>query len=690
MVGNEVLHNAKGGIVARARSTVEVLHNTVVGNGFSGQAAEGAGGIVLGPFGGEAAHNNIVVGNRFGLNCMQCQAQYGHNDVWGNSEGYVGDASPAAGDVALDPRFANPGENDFHLLPSSPCIDAGVDVGVATDADGQPRPFGPAPDIGAFEYVQGAPGLVLNEVMANPLDERTGEFVEVHNVSDDPVDLAGFVLTDGDATDTLESFEGGPTVIPPGGFGVVLDRDYVGGYALPGEVALLTVPDARLGNSLSLGDPVELRMPNGVQVVSAFSHPFNPGNGVSAERQAPDEGASWVASPCGASPGEANCAAGGGPAPAPGDLSLVISEVMANPLDERTGEFVEVYNAGDAVAELAGLILSDGDSDDVLQSYQGGATEVPAGGYAVVLDRDFADQYEIPAEAVRLTVGNASLGNGLSINDPITLRGADDELLATYSHPFNPGDGRSAELADLQGGDVAANWAAATCAQAPLASPGGPNCAAGERVNPAALTLVINEVMANAQNEDTGEFVELFNHGAEPVEAAGLVLDDGDATDTLLIVNAEVVITAPSGEVIHRCQTNGMGRFSTTDLPAGMFKVTVSRGGYVSESFRCQIPHRGTLNGLRVDLVQVRVRVLEMYRDAALPLLPNEECWAHWTPRDLVHHLGRRAGRRHVVLEKLTRLLERVYWAREPAEESVLPQARDLASGVERSNTVRY
>ncbi len=163
-----------------------------------------------------------------------------------------------------------------------------------------------------------------------------------------------------------------------------------------------------------------------------------------------------------------------------------------------------------------------------------------------------------------------------------------------------------------------------------------------------------------------------------------------DATDTLLIVNAEVVITAPSGEVIHRCQTNGMGRFSTTDLPAGMFKVTVSRGGYVSESFRCQIPHRGTLNGLRVDLVQVRVRVLEMYRDAALPLLPNEECWAHWTPRDLVHHLGRRAGRRHVVLEKLTRLLERVYWAREPAEESVLPQARDLASGVERSNTVRY
>lgn len=163
-----------------------------------------------------------------------------------------------------------------------------------------------------------------------------------------------------------------------------------------------------------------------------------------------------------------------------------------------------------------------------------------------------------------------------------------------------------------------------------------------------------------------------------------------DATDTRLVVGAEVVLKTPSGEVVHRCETNGVGRFDTGDLPACMLTVTVSRGGYVSESFRCQIPHRGTLNGLRVDLVQVRVRVLEMYRDAALPLLPKEEYWAHWTPRDLVHHLSRRAGRRLKVLEKLTRLLEAVYWSKDPANESVLPRARDLADGVERGSTVRY
>ena len=163
-----------------------------------------------------------------------------------------------------------------------------------------------------------------------------------------------------------------------------------------------------------------------------------------------------------------------------------------------------------------------------------------------------------------------------------------------------------------------------------------------------------------------------------------------DATDTRLVLGAAVEVRDPSGQVIERGKTDGVGKFSTGDLPAGMLQVTVSMAGYVSETFRCQVPHRGTLNGLRVDLVQVRVRVLEMYRDAALPLLPREEYWGHWTPRELVHHLSRRAGRRHKVLELLTRLLEEAYWGKEPAHEAVVERARDLAQALERGGTVRY
>jgi len=40
---------------------------------------------------------------------------------------------------------------DFHLTQSSDAVDAGIDAGVTEDLDGNPRPFGSAPDIGAYE-----------------------------------------------------------------------------------------------------------------------------------------------------------------------------------------------------------------------------------------------------------------------------------------------------------------------------------------------------------------------------------------------------------------------------------------------------------------------------------------------------------------------------------------------------------
>ena len=529
IVNNEILHNTKGGIVGQRAAGGTILHNTVVGNGFAAAANELAGGIALGPASNAQARDNIVVGNRYGLNCQGCAGLLGHNDVWGNVEDYVGEASPGNGDLSIDPGFVDPGEGDFRLRVGSPCIDAGVELGVATDALGAVRPFGAAPDLGAYEWARAFPGLVLNEVMANPVVETTGEYLEIVNTSDAPVDAAGLTVDDGDALDALVGWQGGPTVIPPGGFAVVLDPDHVDTYDIPEGTVLLTVDDAALGNGLALGDPITLLA--GAAVLATYAHPFDPGNGVSAERPAPDAAdgpGAWVASPCGASPGAENCAL------TPPDLGAGprISEVMANPLDEGTGEFVEIYNLGPGALDLAGALLSDGDADDVLEAWQaGGGTVLEAGAYAVVLDRDYAGQYSIPGEALRLTVGNRQLGNALSTNDPVTLRDAAGGLLASFSHPFDPGNGRSAEMVDPALGDVAANWVATPCEAPPFATPGAPGCAGGGGGAP--VTLVITEVMSNPLSEDTGEYVELYNPGDAPAAASGLLLDDGDATDVL-------------------------------------------------------------------------------------------------------------------------------------------------------------
>ena len=54
------------------------------------------------------------------------------------------------GNIDADPRFIE--EGNFHLTSVSPCIDAGMDTGLFTDLDGDPRPHGNGFDIGADEF----------------------------------------------------------------------------------------------------------------------------------------------------------------------------------------------------------------------------------------------------------------------------------------------------------------------------------------------------------------------------------------------------------------------------------------------------------------------------------------------------------------------------------------------------------
>ncbi len=73
--------------------------------------------------------------------------------------GWVCQNPPPAHDLwKVDPKFVNPSENDYHLQSISPAINAGVTISsVANDYDGNSRPQGSAPDIGAYEYVGAAP-----------------------------------------------------------------------------------------------------------------------------------------------------------------------------------------------------------------------------------------------------------------------------------------------------------------------------------------------------------------------------------------------------------------------------------------------------------------------------------------------------------------------------------------------------
>ena len=61
-----------------------------------------------------------------------------------------------------DPKLIDVESNNFHLQSDSPCIDAGVDLGLTQDYDGNTIPVGFFPDIGAYEYTGENPFLNAN------------------------------------------------------------------------------------------------------------------------------------------------------------------------------------------------------------------------------------------------------------------------------------------------------------------------------------------------------------------------------------------------------------------------------------------------------------------------------------------------------------------------------------------------
>ena len=89
--------------------------------------------------------------------------------VWDNMGGEIGGdgdphvtysdvkgGCPGVGNIDADPLFFDPENRNYHILPGSPCMDAGFDVGIYIDIDGDERPQSYDFDMGADEiHVEG-------------------------------------------------------------------------------------------------------------------------------------------------------------------------------------------------------------------------------------------------------------------------------------------------------------------------------------------------------------------------------------------------------------------------------------------------------------------------------------------------------------------------------------------------------
>jgi len=102
-------------------------------------------------------------------------AKFYYNDSEKTFSEYQAASGQDSHSISLDPSFVDPDNGDFHLKVGSPCIDAGVDVGLDRDFDYNPVPWGAGVDIGAFELVRRITVLKLSH---NPLDCR-GKWIDL-------------------------------------------------------------------------------------------------------------------------------------------------------------------------------------------------------------------------------------------------------------------------------------------------------------------------------------------------------------------------------------------------------------------------------------------------------------------------------------------------------------------------------
>jgi hypothetical protein len=127
--------------------TATLIHNTLAGSGTGYGVFVGSGYVTL------TLTNTIVTSHTWGItNTVPASSSViaDHTLFWANqSNGILGN-NPVEG----NPDFIDPNTENYHIGLHSAAIDAGVEAGVNSDIDGDLRPHGSAPDIGADEAMR--------------------------------------------------------------------------------------------------------------------------------------------------------------------------------------------------------------------------------------------------------------------------------------------------------------------------------------------------------------------------------------------------------------------------------------------------------------------------------------------------------------------------------------------------------
>lgn len=362
--------------------------------------------------------------------------------------------------------------------------------------------------------------VVINEVSSNGF--AGGDFIELYNKSNVPVDLSGYHLKDNQPlTDDDIPLDG---KIPPQGY-----------------VVIYTQAPSSGPKSFGLGgtDEAHLVSPDGLTTIDSYSWTSHrtPSWG-----RSPDATGDFAVTTS-PTPGGPNALA------STAEAQVTINEVFTDGAGTSTPglhDYVEIYNGGSAPIDLTGWYVTDGagtptPADRVTL---GGATAVvPAAGYLAV-ETELNDS-ELPAGFTYLPASNGTKsGFGLSKTDWVFLYKPDDTLVATTFKGLVPDEHANTWSRVTSGTGLWKNGADQTPG-AINTFPGG----GGEEptLDPNWDDIEINEIASLNDDDDGnpgfGDAVELANTGDNAVSIEGWYQTDSGAAsgaEPLLLVELKV------------------------------------------------------------------------------------------------------------------------------------------------------
>ncbi len=404
---------------------------------------------------------------------------------------------------------------------------------------------------------------VITEVAANPLDESSGEFVEIYNPGPDTLALSAWSLTDGDALDPIEAWDEsshgpfphsgavtGTDTLLPEGYCLVFELDYPGNpvYEIPDGTLIMTTADLAICNGLAASsDPLTLFEPQGTADSNAVSTygtpvpsdiwqdrdddgldgiPFDPGDGFTVERypqDAPDLEQYWIQGPYGGTPGAP-------PSAPPDTVNVSCTGVWTEPQEPPADQ-----------------------PFSVLCSFHCWGTQPPSSGELSLFLDSRGDSLPQAGELLGdWPATGLSPGQTDTFSVQVTL---DTGWYIPSARADVPDDGYGED----------------DYSRISLAVGGG-------------VPAVVTEVIANAIDEDTDELVELYYPGPGSLLLPGCHLTDGDALDELTAWNQGVIYdpdalalpALPSGRVAVLLDAEYAQGSQPYDLPESTVVVTTT------------------------------------------------------------------------------------------------------------------